>query len=93
MATPVVLSRRVRKRSSTGGFGRPRDDIREADGLSAARVQRSNVVFAVSSGVVSSYDDEGGLVWQDRRGPKWATQGTPVVSFAILFLGLISVHC
>eukprot|EP00752_Nemacystus_decipiens_P004113 g3763.t1 len=33
---------------------------------------RSDVVFAVSSGVVSSYDDEGRLNWQDRRGPVWA---------------------
>lgn len=36
---------------------------------------RSDVVFAVSSGVVSSYDDEGRLNWQDRRGPTWAKPG------------------
>ncbi|CAM9930767.1 unnamed protein product, partial [Scytosiphon promiscuus] len=41
----------------------------------AGRGGRSDVVFAVSSGVVSSYDDEGRLLWQDRRGPKWPING------------------
>lgn len=36
---------------------------------------RLDVVFAVSNGVVSSYDDEGRLNWQDRRGPKWTREG------------------
>ncbi|CBN74487.1 aldehyde dehydrogenase, putative [Ectocarpus siliculosus] len=37
---------------------------------------RFDAVFAVSSGVVSSYDDEGRLKWQDRRGPKWTRKDT-----------------
>lgn len=41
-------------------------------GGGGARMEsRSDVVFAVSSGVISCYDDEGHLKWQDRRGPKW----------------------
>lgn len=36
---------------------------------------RSDVVFAVSNGVVSSYNGEGRLNWQDRRGPRWTREG------------------
>ncbi|CAN0427394.1 unnamed protein product, partial [Ectocarpus fasciculatus] len=50
---------------SSAGAGR---GARSGGGEGPARF---DAVFAVSSGVVSSYDDEGRLKWQDRRGPKW----------------------
>ena len=40
---------------------------------------RSDVVFAVSNGVVSSYNDHGRLNWQDRRGPTWERKGVCTV--------------
>lgn len=36
---------------------------------------RSDVVFAVSSGVVTSYDGEGRMNWQSKQGPTWARAG------------------
>ena len=64
-SAPAVLSRRV-STASAKYPGQPGT----ATGLSR-RQSRLDVVFAVSTGVVSCYDDEGRLKWQDRHGPKW----------------------
>lgn len=67
---------RRNRRTAGGGSNSKRTQARPGDDNDAGEVaQRSDVVFAVSNGVVTSYDDEGRLNWQNRRGPTWASMG------------------
>lgn len=71
-ATPAVVSRvassGVRKVAETVSATYDRSE----DGWKGqARGRRWDVLFAVSSGVVTSYDSEGRLNWQSKLGPTW----------------------
>jgi len=64
VARPVLLHRH-------DIFGRLAAQQAAADGSPVSL----DVIYAVGSGVVSSYSSEGDLRWQSRGGPQWSTNG------------------